>query len=109
MREELKKQFPYVFSMPGETEIKQHISLLFSKSKSNLYGADIDTNLNNTIINNENIECVNWIKIIKMIVEINPTDKTETIYQNLLFSVEDSQRDQLMPKGMETNYSGDMN
>ena len=34
MREELQKLYPYVFPIPGETEIKRFISPLFSKSKS---------------------------------------------------------------------------
>ena len=33
MREQLQKEFPNTFSLPGETEIKKYISLLFSKSK----------------------------------------------------------------------------
>ena len=98
MREELKKQFPDVFSIPGETEIKQYISLLFAKSKSTINDADFDTELNDSNINDD-IEHVNWIKLLKTIIEINPTDKPENIYQNLLFSVEEHQRDQLPPKG----------
>ena len=33
MREQLQKEFPNTFSLPGETEIKKYISLLFSQSK----------------------------------------------------------------------------
>ncbi len=33
MREQLQKEFPNPFSLPGETEIKKYISLLFSQSK----------------------------------------------------------------------------
>ena len=98
MREELKKQFPDVFSIPGETEIKQYISLLFAKSKSTINDADFDTELNDSNINDD-IEHVNWIKLLKTIIEQNPTDKPENIYQNLLFSVEEHQRDELPPKG----------
>ncbi len=46
MHEELKKQLPDIFSIPGEIEIKQYISPLFPKSKSNLNDTDIDTELN---------------------------------------------------------------
>ena len=42
MHEELKKQLPDIFSIPGEIEFKQYISPLFPKSKSNLN----DTELN---------------------------------------------------------------
>ena len=55
MREELKKQFPDVFSIPGETEIKQYISLLFAKSKSSRNDADLDTELNDSIIDDNNV------------------------------------------------------
>jgi len=100
MREELKKQFPDKFSIPGETEIKQYISLLFAKSKSGHNDADLDTELNDSIIDDDNVERVNWVKLLKTIVEVNPTDKPENIYQNLLLSIEESQRDQLPPKGV---------
>ena len=82
--EELKKQFSDVILIPGETEIKQHISLFFAKSKSTIDYTDIDTELNDGITNDDN-ERVNWIQLLKTIVEINPDDKPETIYQNLLF------------------------
>ena len=100
MREELKKQFPDKFSIPGETEIKQYISLLFAKSKSSRNDADLDTELNVSIVDDDSVERVNWVKLLKTIVEVNPTDKPEIIYQNLLFSIEESQRDQLPPKGV---------
>ena len=60
MREELKKQFPGAFPMPGETEIEQYINLLFAMSKSTINGADIDTELNDGILSDDN-EHINWI------------------------------------------------
>ena len=33
MRVQLKKEYPNVFSLPGGTEIKKYISLLFSQTK----------------------------------------------------------------------------
>ncbi len=70
----MKKYFPDVCSIPKETEIKQNIYLLYFKSKSNLNDTDIDTGLNDDIIDNDNIKHVNWIKNLKTIVETNPTD-----------------------------------
>ena len=84
----------------GETEIKQYISLLFVKSKSSRNDADLDTELNDSIVDDDIVECVNWVKLLKTIVEVNPTDKQEITYQNLLFSIEESQRNQLPPKGV---------
>ena len=59
MREELKKQFPDKFSIPGEIEIKQYIYLLFAKSKSSHNDADLDTTLNDSIVCDDIVEHVN--------------------------------------------------
>ena len=33
MCEQLEKEYPNTFSLPGETEIKKYVSLLFSQTK----------------------------------------------------------------------------
>ena len=57
--------------------------MLFSKSKSHGNDSDIATELNDDIVESENVERINWIKLLKITVEINPTVKPEIIYQNL--------------------------
>ena len=89
MWEKLQKLYPYVFSIPGETENKKYISLLFSKSKSRRKGYNdesMDIELNEEAISlsddnqSEITERINWEKL-KEIVEENPTEKPEVIFE----------------------------
>ena len=87
MRTELCKLYPSVFSIPGETEIKTCISQLFMKSKSHNddHDNEVDLILNKDIENeSEIIPRVNWEKILKEIVEGNPSKKPNLIYDNFI-------------------------
>ena len=79
MREQLKTEFPNVFSLPGETEIKKYISQLFSNSKKSSRG-DID---NDRTYNNTGDNLNNWIHILREIIENEITKKPEEIYKEL--------------------------
>ena len=101
MRTELRKLYPDVFSIPGETEIKKYISQLFMKSKSNIDDRDneVDLILNEDIDNESEITTrVNWEKILKEMVEDNPSEKPNLIYDNFIAKFDDMQQQQLPPK-----------
>ena len=79
MREQLKTEFPNVFSLPGETEIKKYISQLFSNSKKSSRG-DI---VNDRTYNNTGDNLNNRIHILREIIENEITKKPEEIYKEL--------------------------
>ena len=79
MREQLKIEFPDTFSLPGDTEIKKFISLLFAKSKlSSSNESRIRT------YNNDDDEQCNWKPLLKEIVEEDPSKKPEAICKDLV-------------------------
>ncbi len=101
MHEALKQEFPNSFSISGETKIKNYISQLFSKSKSNKnreednfvlgYGIIICDNVN--VTRNERI---NWTKILREVVaNLPPSEKSEDIYKFFMTKFEDHERSQL--------------
>ena len=79
MREQLKIEFPDTFSLPGETEIKKFISLLFAKSKN----SSSNESSNRTYNHDDNERC-NWKPLLKEIVEEDPSKKPEAIYKDLV-------------------------
>ena len=81
MRDQLQKDYPNTFSLPGETAIKQHISSLFATSKK----ADKDKNDNNerdTTGNTSKNE--EWKCVVNDLVNENPSEKPENIYEKFL-------------------------
>ena len=87
MRAELKKQFPNVFSLPGETEIKKYISLLFMKSKKDTEGLDLDDDQENDAQTIEIRQTFDWLNILWKIIENEPQGKPKDIYKKLLVEV----------------------
>ena len=59
MLEQLKKEYPNVFSLSGETEIKKYISLLFSQTKDgkprDKESEELDDS--NTMIDKDTTDC----------------------------------------------------
>ena len=85
MREQLQKENPNVFSLPGETEIKKYISLLFSQTKDGKlrnkeseevddFGTLIDKDLT-TYEENE------WKSELENLVTVYQTEKPAFIYE----------------------------
>ena len=81
MREQLKTEFPNVFSLPGETEIKKYISQLFSNSKKSSRGSRSDDNDRTYNDTGDNLN--NWIQVLREIIENDITKKPEEIYKEL--------------------------
>ena len=101
MRTELRKLYPDVFSIPGETEIKKYISQLFMKSKSNIDDHDnqVDLVQNDDFENESEITPrVNWEKFLRQMVENNPSEKPNLIYDNFIAKFDDMQQQLLPPK-----------
>ena len=68
-----------VFSLPGDTEIKKFISLLFAKSK---HSSSAESRIR-TYNDDDNEQC-NWKELVKEIVEEDPSKKPEGIYKDLV-------------------------
>ena len=99
MRNELKKLFPNVFSIPGETEIKKYISQLFSKSKSNNNDNEVDIEIDELMEDESEIAPrVNWEKCLKKLVEEKPSGKPQVIYENFISQFDDNEKLQLPSK-----------
>ena len=93
MRNELKKLFPNVFSIPGETEIKKYISQLFSKSKSNNNDNEVDIEIDELMEDESEIAPrVNWEKCLKKLVEEKPSEKPQVIYENFISQFDDNEK-----------------
>ena len=99
MRNELKKLFPNVFSIPGETEIKKYISQLFSKSKSNIDDNEVDIEIDELVEDESEIAPrVNWLKCLKKLVEEKPSEKPQFIYDKFISQFDDNEKLQLPSK-----------
>ena len=96
MRAEVKKKFPSVFSIPGETEIKKYISQLFMKSKHNSDDMDsIDNNATNESDTIQIRQAFNWQKIVKEIVDKDPHKKPKEIYNEFILQVSNDNKAQI--------------
>ena len=99
MRSELKKLFPNVFSIPGETEIKKYISQLFSKSKSSNDDNGIDLEIDELIEDESEIAPrVNWEKSLRNLIEEKPSEKPQIIYDKFISLFDDNEKLQLPTK-----------
>ena len=78
MREALKLNHPESFMIPGETEIKQQISLLFQQSKNNI---TTTTTRRGSVDQNENDT---WKKFVETIVYDAKTEMPQKVYDELL-------------------------
>ena len=94
MRDQLQKDYSNTFSLPGETAIKQHIRSLFATSKK----ADKDKNDNderdttgNTSKNEE------WKCVVNDLVNKNPLEKPENIYQKFLTEMTEVRAPETLP------------
>ena len=76
MHDQLQKDYPNTFSLPGETALKQHISSLFVTSKK-ADNDEHDTTGNTS--KNEEQKCV-----VNDLVNKNPSEKPENINQKFL-------------------------
>ena len=72
MQEQLKIEFPNVFALPGETEIKKFIPQLFWKSKKSSSNEDD----NSRTYNNAGDNLINWIPTLREIVKNDPKKDT---------------------------------
>ena len=101
MRTKLRKLYPDVFSIPGETEIKKYISQLFMKSKSSIDDHDnqVDLVMNEDLENESEITTrINWERILKETAENNPSEKPNLIHDNFIAKMDDMQQQRLPPK-----------
>ena len=99
MRTELRKLYPDVFSIPGETEIKKYISQLFVKSKSNYDYNEVDIEIDEAMDDeSENVPCVNWEKHLKKLVEEKPSEKPQIIYDTFISHLNENEKLQLPRK-----------
>ena len=66
MREQLQKEYPNIFSLPGETEIKKHISKLFSQTKKGISNKEYQENsdLDNNGEEVANIDQSEWKQVL---------------------------------------------
>ena len=72
----LRKLYPNVFSIPGETEIKMYISQLFVKSNSSHDYNEVDIDIDEAIDGeSENTPRINWEKHLKKLVEEKSSEK----------------------------------
>ena len=99
MRCELKKRFPDVFSIPGETEIKKYINALFVQSKKNNGDGVIDDDENgDKSDDNESLtipRAFDWSKAVKNLVEEDPSRKPKEVYEKLVDGLSDAEKAQL--------------
>jgi len=87
MREVLIEKYPCRFSLPGETEIKQFIGKLSQQDKKSKLTKDKpNSNRGRKSGKNE----VSWYGVLKEIIELNPTEKPEVIYKNLIETFNDN-------------------
>ena len=99
MRNELRKLYPNIFSIPGETEIKKYISQLFAKSKTNYDDNEVDLEMDEVVEDeSDNIPRVNWEKCLKKLVEEKPTERPQVIYDNFILQFDDNEQLQLPRK-----------
>ena len=99
MCNELKKLFPNVFSISGETEIKKFISQLFSKSKSNKDDNEVDIEIDDLMEEESEIAPrVNWEKCLKKLVDKKPSEKPQIIYDDFISQFDDNEKLQLPSK-----------
>ena len=96
MKTELRKRFPNVFSIPGETEIKKYISLLFAKSKNEPHSA-IDNDDVESYHDDEPLKipkAFNWVTAVKKLLENNPKLKPKEVYNQLLSELSEDKKAQ---------------
>ena len=99
MRNELRKLYPNIFSIPGETEIKKYISQLFVKSKTNYDDNEVDLEMDEVVEDeSETIPRVNWEKCLKKLVEEKPTERPQVIYDIFILQFDDNEQLQLPRK-----------
>ena len=75
-----------LFSLPGETEIKKHISKLFSQTKSgksNIQDEE-DSNLENNNENDDNIDPTEWKGVLQNLTVQHTQAKPDFIYKEFL-------------------------
>ena len=88
MREQLKKDYPNVFSLPGETEIKKYTSLLFSQTKDGKLrdkeSEEVDNS--NTMIDKDVTNCEDneWRDVLENRVMVYQTKKPAFIYEQFI-------------------------
>ena len=86
MREQLQKEFPNTFSLPGETEIKKYISLLFSQSKGEKKRSIVsllDGNCDTTELDVDvtNIQEKEWKLVLQTLINEHHREKPAFIYE----------------------------
>lgn len=86
MRAQLQQENPNIFSIPGETEIKKHISKLFSQTKN---GSKDNEHEENSDLDNNDEEVVNideseWKQVLVNITMQHTEAKPDYIYKEFL-------------------------
>ena len=86
MREQLQKEYPNIFSLPGETEIKKHISKLFSQTKKGRSNNEHEENsdLDNNGEEVANIDQSEWKQVLVNITTQHMEAKPDYIYKEFL-------------------------
>ena len=72
--------YPDTFSLPCETEIKQAIGVLFTKSKDVNYDEEIDDNKDDHVTGNDEM----WIKELDNVICGDKRGKPEKLYNIFL-------------------------
>ena len=75
IREYLKEKYPTTYSLPGETEIKQHISALVQNDKKGVTRKKKNVDANNP---------QDWLNIIEQIVQNDKLGAPENLYNTFL-------------------------
>ena len=90
MREQLKKQFPNVFSLPGETDIKKLINALTQNEKKGTRSKERNDNTDNMMVfgNMADSQSKKWKHILKRVVRENHGSKPECIYREFTNEIE---------------------
>ena len=93
MRDNLLKLYPGRFSIPGETQIKQYIGKLSQQQKSKA------NNKNSTKKSNRGREAgtakKSWHSLLTEIIDVNPKEKPEVIYNCFIETFENNLPDDL--------------
>ena len=91
MREQLRKQFPNVFSLPGEIDIKKLINALSQSEKKGTRPKKAQNDCEDNILvlgNTLNSESEKWKHILKRVATDNHTLKPECIYKEFVNEIE---------------------
>ena len=84
MLDQLQKDYPNTFSLPGVTTIKQHIRSLFATSKKAEKNNNNDDEVDTTVPSSRNLE---WKCVVNEIVNECPSEKPEYVHERFITKI----------------------